>query len=211
MDIKKINIDKLKPLEKNPRIHSSFQIQEIAKSYKKYGQYRPVIVDENNTIICGHGFVEALKFIGEKEVSCIIKTGMSKKEKYKLAISDNKLQSLGADDFESIYDIIKNDISDTDIIGFDPSTIEDLMRSVNESIESYGSNMIGESKQNETSGSSIQNDNSFDDKGNEGLQENNTFVNPDKQYAKETLESHIQEEEQVGDSVSVCPHCGEII
>ena len=50
-----IKINVLRPHPKNPRHHNDFQINELAKSVDKFGQIRPVVIDENNVILAGHG------------------------------------------------------------------------------------------------------------------------------------------------------------
>ena len=53
--IKKMKLDDLKPHPENPNMHPPRQIEALAGSIRKYGQYYPIIVDENYTILGGHG------------------------------------------------------------------------------------------------------------------------------------------------------------
>ena len=64
MQIEKINIDKLIPYEKNAKIHTPEQIEQIKNSIKEFGNNDPIAVDSNNVIIEGHGRVLALKELG---------------------------------------------------------------------------------------------------------------------------------------------------
>ena len=41
--------------DSNSRTHSEEQIQQIAKSIKTFGFTNPILIDENNGIIAGHG------------------------------------------------------------------------------------------------------------------------------------------------------------
>lgn len=52
----KINIDKIKPYEKNARTHSSKQLKQIMNFIKAYGFTNPLLIDENNNLIAGHGY-----------------------------------------------------------------------------------------------------------------------------------------------------------
>jgi len=68
--IEKINdfeIAKLKENPKNPKEHTEKQIKAIAESIKKFGFTQPILVDENNVILAGHGRTEALKKLGIKK------------------------------------------------------------------------------------------------------------------------------------------------
>jgi ParB-like nuclease domain len=51
---------------RNARTHSPRQIQEIARSIERFGFNNPVLIDERNQIIAGHGRVEAAKLLGRK-------------------------------------------------------------------------------------------------------------------------------------------------
>ena len=53
---------------RNARTHSPRQIQEIARSIERFGFNNPVLIDERNQIIAGHGRVEAAKLLGRERV-----------------------------------------------------------------------------------------------------------------------------------------------
>lgn len=55
------DIDELIPYIRNARTHSDDQITQIAASIKEFGFLAPVIISEDNTILCGHGRVAAAK------------------------------------------------------------------------------------------------------------------------------------------------------
>lgn len=137
MKITKVNIDTLKSPEKNVRKHNEKQIRELARSIEKFGQIRPVVIDENNVVYCGNGLVEAAKFAGWKQVEVLKKTGMSEADKKKLMIADNRIYTLGFDDFENINSILE-EIGDFDIPGFDTETLEAMFGDIDEEIESFG-------------------------------------------------------------------------
>ena len=46
MKIVKIELSKLKPLEKNVRNHSDIQVKEFVRALKQFGQTRPFVLDE---------------------------------------------------------------------------------------------------------------------------------------------------------------------
>ena len=137
MKITKVNIDTLKSPEKNVRKHNEKQIKELARSIEKFGQIRPVVIDEKNVVYCGNGLVEAAKVAGWKQVEVLRKTGMSEADKKKLMIADNRIYTLGFDDFENINSILE-EIGDFDIPGFDTETLEAMFGDIDEEIESFG-------------------------------------------------------------------------
>jgi hypothetical protein len=48
----------IRPNPKNPRTHSKKRIQQIAASNRRFGFLNPLIVDDENTILTGHGRLE---------------------------------------------------------------------------------------------------------------------------------------------------------
>lgn len=63
-----VSTEGLRPYPHNARTHSKHQIRQIANSIKEFGFTNPVLTDRNNTIIAGHGRVEAAKSIGIENV-----------------------------------------------------------------------------------------------------------------------------------------------
>ena len=58
-----IRVAEIHPHPDNPRTHSKAQIRKIARSIKSFGFRYPVLVDENNKLISGHGRLEAAKML----------------------------------------------------------------------------------------------------------------------------------------------------
>src|ERR1700730_11641759 len=65
------SIDSLHPYARNARTHTKRQIRMIADSIKAFGFTNPILTDENNTIVAGHGRVEAAKLIGMAKVPTV--------------------------------------------------------------------------------------------------------------------------------------------
>ena len=83
-------IDKIIPYEKNAKRHTRKQVQLVANSIKMFGFNQPIVVDQNNVIIVGHGRLEAAKLLGMKEVPTVtVKLSEEQAAAYRLA--DNKL------------------------------------------------------------------------------------------------------------------------
>lgn len=86
-----VQLAQLKPAAANPRTHSRKQIRQIADSIRRFGFTNPVLVDEADQILAGHGRVAAAKELGLTEVPCMRLDQMSAAEKRAYVIADNKL------------------------------------------------------------------------------------------------------------------------
>ncbi len=84
-------ISELKAYENNSRTHPEAQIAQIAASIKEFGFTNPVLIDEGNGVIAGHGRLLAAKLLGHTEVPCIVLAGLSDVQKRAYVIADNKL------------------------------------------------------------------------------------------------------------------------
>lgn len=82
-------IDLLKPASRNVRRHGKAQIAALERSLNEFGMIGPIVRDEDNVIICGHGRVEAAKRRGDKAVPTIQVTGWSDHKKRLFALADN--------------------------------------------------------------------------------------------------------------------------
>src|SRR5262249_6198605 len=83
--------DSILPNPRNARTHSAQQIQQIARSIERFGFNNPVLVDQNNQIIAGHGRVAAAKLLGYDTVPTLRIEHLSDEEKRAYIIADNRL------------------------------------------------------------------------------------------------------------------------
>lgn len=90
-DYKSILISDLSKYNANSRTHSGGQIEKIVRSIKEFGFTNPLLIDEKNTIIAGHGRLDAALLMNMTEVPCIILPGLSDAQKAALVIADNKI------------------------------------------------------------------------------------------------------------------------
>jgi 16S rRNA G966 N2-methylase RsmD len=88
---KAVAIEQLIPYALNSRTHSDEQVAQLAASIREFGFTNPVLVDEENNLIAGHGRVMAARKLGLTEVPAIIVTGMDDRKRRALIIADNKL------------------------------------------------------------------------------------------------------------------------
>jgi ParB-like nuclease domain len=54
-------VDLLKSFPRNARVHSKKQIHQIAASIREFGFTNPILIDQADVIIAGHGRVEAAR------------------------------------------------------------------------------------------------------------------------------------------------------
>ena len=138
MKIERLKIADLKPAEKNTRTHTAKQIEELIRSYRMFGQIRPVVIDENNVIWCGNGLFLALRQAGEEYVDACRVVGLTDSQKKKLMLADNQIFTLGTTN-TAIMDEFLAEIEDFDIPGYDKDMLEQLYGDLNEATEAMAS------------------------------------------------------------------------
>jgi ParB-like chromosome segregation protein Spo0J len=89
--VEKWDITRLTPYARNSRTHSDEQIGQIAASIKEWGWTTPVLVDEDGSIIAGHGRTLAAQRLKMTEVPVMVAKGWSDAKKRAYVIADNKL------------------------------------------------------------------------------------------------------------------------
>lgn len=109
MQLQKIELSKIKPYEKNARKNDD-AVEYVAKSIEQCEYVAPIILDENNVILAGHTRYKALKKLGYKEAECVIKEGLTEKQKKKYRLLDNKTSEFAEWDF----DLLKDELVDLD-------------------------------------------------------------------------------------------------
>ena len=121
-DYKSVLVGELAKYEANSRTHSVEQIEKIVRSIKEFGFTNPLLIDENNTIIAGHGRLAAALLMKMPDVPCIVLPGLSPEQKAALVIADNKI-ALDAgwdkDILLSQFEYLKSFDYDLTLTGFD--------------------------------------------------------------------------------------------
>jgi ParB-like chromosome segregation protein Spo0J len=112
-------LTELTPAARNARTHSSAQIDQIVASIKEWGWTMPILVDEEGTIIAGHGRVLAAERLGLGEAPVMVARGWSEAQKKAYLIADNKLAiNAGWDET-----LLRLEVGDLGAIGFDMTKI----------------------------------------------------------------------------------------
>jgi ParB-like nuclease domain len=125
--IEAIAVEKLKPRKTNARTHSRKQIRQIADCIKRFGFNNPVLVDDADAIIAGHGRVEAAKLLGLTAVPTLRLSHLSDAEKRAYVIADNRLAEKAGWDREilaiELQGLIDLDFN-VELTGFEMGEIE---------------------------------------------------------------------------------------
>ena len=112
-------IKDLHPYKNNAKKHSKEQVEQIANSIKEFGFTQPVLIDENNNVIAGHGRILGAKKAGLKNVPTVCLNELSEEQIKAYRLVDNKLNEsewnfkLLDEELENIFNI------DMSLFGFD--------------------------------------------------------------------------------------------
>ena len=85
------SIDRLRPYDRNPRTHSDDQVAQIAASMVEFGWTNPILIDETDGILAGHGRLQAARHLGLSEVPVVQLSHLSEAQKRAYVIADNQL------------------------------------------------------------------------------------------------------------------------
>ena len=130
MNITIKEVAELIPYVNNSRTHSDEQVAQIAASIKEFGWTNPILIDEQNSIIAGHGRLMAARKLSMDKIPCIEVKNLTEAQKKALIIADNKLAlNAGWDN-----DLLKLELEnlqelgfDLDILGFDADELNALL------------------------------------------------------------------------------------
>lgn len=134
MKISEVNTAELKFNKLNPRKHSVRQVNELERSLDTFGQYRPMVVDEDNVVLIGNGLLEALLQRGDTVASAYVVTTLSEADKRRLMVADNRLSDMSSDDYDALQDVLRS-IGDFDVPGYDEDSLRDLLSDAEDFLE----------------------------------------------------------------------------
>lgn len=109
-----LNINAIKPYENNPRFNEN-AVEAVKESISQCKYIAPIIVDRDNVILAGHTRYKALVDLGETDIEVMQVSGLSKAQKKKYRLLDNKTNELASWDF----DRLAKEIEDIDFEGYD--------------------------------------------------------------------------------------------
>ena len=126
---KKVN--ELIPYINNSRTHSEEQVNQIVASINEFGFTNPLLIDEKDNIIAGHGRLLASKKLKMEEVPCIVLSGLTEAQKKAYIIADNKM-ALNAGWDEELLKIELENLKELDfdleLTGFNVDELDDIFK-----------------------------------------------------------------------------------
>ena len=121
--------ESLKPWPGNPRTHNAKQLFKLKASIRKFGFTAPVLIDENDQILSGHGRVQAATELALATIPTRVISGLTEAQKRAYVIADNKIAQLSGWDstlLRSEIEILVREDFDIETTGFSTAEI-DLM------------------------------------------------------------------------------------
>lgn len=131
MNVEHIIIGNITPNSFNSRTHPEDQLRDLAASIREFGWTIPLLIDEDNVLLAGHGRLSAAVMMGAETVPCIRKLGLTPQQKRAYVIADNKLAQ-GSEWDEQILRMELRELMSSDydvgILGFDDAELNLLLR-----------------------------------------------------------------------------------
>ena len=131
MEIIYKKVQDLIPYVNNSRTHSEEQVNQICASINEFGFTNPLLIDEKDSIIAGHGRLIASKKLGMEEVPCIVLKGLTEAQKKAYIIADNKM-ALNAGWDEELLKIELENLKELDfdleLTGFNVDELDDIFQ-----------------------------------------------------------------------------------
>lgn len=127
----------LKPDPRNARTHPKRQIEQLIRSIGEFGFTNPVLVDEADVLIAGHGRLRAAKQLGLDRIPAIQLDGLSEAQKKALRLADNKIALNAGWDVEilrlELDEIGTLDVDfDLSLTGFSSGELDVALRAAND-------------------------------------------------------------------------------
>ena len=123
-------VARLKPYERNPRLHSADQVAKVAASIASYGWTVPLLITEDGEVIAGHGRLLAARHLGLTEVPVIRLSHLSPEQVRAYRVADNQLVLEGAWDEKLLaaeLHALNATGFDLDLTGFDQEDLDRLL------------------------------------------------------------------------------------
>ena len=138
MEIIYKKVKDLIPYVNNSRTHSEEQVNQICASINEFGFTNPLLIDEKDSIIAGHGRLLASKKLGMEEVPCIVLKGLTEAQNKANIIADNKM-ALNAGWDEELLKIELENLKELDfdleLTGFNVDELDDILGKNEEEVE----------------------------------------------------------------------------
>jgi Domain of unknown function (DUF4417) len=120
-------LNELKKNISNYRRHPPLQIKMMQDSLAHHGQIRPLVIQPDGTILCGHCLYDAMKASRYTEADCLVYTGANPEA---LLIIDNRMALMAYDD-QAMLDALLKEVGQRDgslvAAGYDDDFLKALL------------------------------------------------------------------------------------
>ena len=121
-----MSIELIIPYENNPR-NNKAAIPIVKKSIQEFGFKVPIIIDNNNVIVCGHTRYMAAQELGMETIPCVRADDLTPEQIKAFRIADNKAAEESTWDMEKLLQELEGiQELDMSMFGFDDSSIDDV-------------------------------------------------------------------------------------
>ena len=121
----------IRPYSRNARLHNDKHVCQIANSITEFDFTNPLLVDEDNVLLAGHGRLLAAKKLGLDSVPCVRIDYLTDAQKRAYRITDNQL-TINGDWDRDLLGLELKDLSDLDfdldVIGFETAELDVLIQ-----------------------------------------------------------------------------------
>ena len=122
-------VEDLIPYALNSRTHSDEQVAQLAASIREFGFTNPVLIDEKNNLIAGHGRLLAARKLKLEQVPAVVVTGLDDRKRRALVIADNKLALNAGWDEEALRVELEDLAGDfSELMGFTDEELAKLLK-----------------------------------------------------------------------------------
>ena len=126
LKVEYIPIDDIKPYEKNAKIHTEEQIEQIKKSIEEFGMNDPIGIWKDNIIIEGHGRLMACKELGFNEVPVIRLDDLTDDQRRAYTLIHNQTTMNTGFDLDILNEELQSIDLDMSDFGFDEIELDDI-------------------------------------------------------------------------------------
>lgn len=130
MQIEEVAVADLIPYACNARTHSPAQVLQLANSITEFGFCNPVLIDQDNGIVAGHGRVLAARHLGWERLPCVRLAHLTDLQRRAYVLADNRL-ALSATWDEAMLALelaeLREEGFDLSLSGFEEEMVERLL------------------------------------------------------------------------------------
>lgn len=124
-------IERLRPYARNARLHSDHQVAVLAANMLTFGWTMPCMISDDGELISGHGRILAATKLGLCKIPVMRMSHLDEDKRRALRVSDNSVGDLAEwDELNLGLEIIDLQTLgfDTDLLGFSPEFLDNLLR-----------------------------------------------------------------------------------